>query len=427
MIPVLYRFDFTAGWAQALLYVLAVGVVGYIAWSGWRGAHGPVNPKTQEFDPPSREDRIKRAAIFGLIGVALAIVGLHYALPATIELPFAGRSKGEGIPIHTYGILLASGFILAVTLSGELARREWRGEEGVRKRDQVMDLAFWVLIGGIVGSRVLFIIVNWETYAKNPGSMFDLGGGLVFYGGLIGASIAAFVYSRRHQIDFLRLADIALPTVSLGQCLGRLGCFSAGCCWGDIASQGMKFGVHFPGAQLAKNVFGQVGGTPALAFQSQQTDARWVIEQTGRVIHEQAQGAVQISSWVAQHGTTLPVHPTQLYESMGQFVLFVSLLFLRRYRRFRGQITGMWLMCYAVLRSTVELFRGDVERGTLHGLLTSIGGLPLADKVPLEAWYNISTSQFISICMFTGGAIILYRGGKQVFFPARMTAAAASA
>jgi phosphatidylglycerol:prolipoprotein diacylglycerol transferase len=130
---------------------------------------------------------------------------------------------------------------------------------------------------------------------------------------------------------------------------------------------------------------------------------------------------------VAQHGTTLPVHPTQLYESIGQFVLFVSLLFLRRYRRFRGQITGMWLMCYAVLRSTVELFRGDVERGTLHGLLTSIGGLPLADKVPLEAWYNISTSQFISICMFTGGAIILYRGGKQVFFPAGMTAAAASA
>jgi hypothetical protein len=63
-----------------------------------------------------------------------------------------------------------------------------------------------------------------------------------------------------------------------------------------------------------------------------------------------------MSEWVAQHGHTLPVHPTQLYESVGQLVLFVALLTLRRFRRFHGQIFGLWLCAYAVLRSAIELF-----------------------------------------------------------------------
>jgi phosphatidylglycerol:prolipoprotein diacylglycerol transferase len=115
---------------------------------------------------------------------------------------------------------------------------------------------------------------------------------------------------------------------------------------------------------------------------------------------------------VAQHGHTLPVHPTQLYESLGQILLFVALLAMRPFRRFHGQIFGMWLMCYAVLRSSVELFRGDVERGTLNGLLNYLQASSLAQKVPLEAWYNISTSQFISICMFTLGATVLFRKAR---------------
>jgi phosphatidylglycerol:prolipoprotein diacylglycerol transferase len=131
-------------------------------------------------------------------------------------------------------------------------------------------------------------------------------------------------------------------------------------------------------------------------------------------------GAVRISDWVGQHGTTLPIHPTQLYESVGQFCLFVLFLFLRRYRRFRGQITGMWLMAYAVLRTSVELFRGDLERGTLHGLLQDLVSPSAADAVPMEAWYNISTSQFISLCIFTAGAIVLYRGSRHLFASAGM-------
>jgi phosphatidylglycerol:prolipoprotein diacylglycerol transferase len=414
MLPVLYKFDPNTPLKQGIIYLLALLLVGYAAWAGWRGAHGPANPKTREFDPATLPQKLVRALLFGAIGVGLALVGLHYVLPASSPL----GKKGEGIPIHTYGLLLAGGFIAAVSLSSRLAEREWPGQEGARKRDQVLDLSFWVLISAIVGSRVLVIIVNWKDYASDLTRIFELGGGLVFYGGLIGATIASFFFARRHDIDFFRLADLSMPAISLGQCLGRLGCFSAGCCWGKIAPKAFQFGLHFPGPNEAKSLFGQLTGTSALSYQSQATENRWVVESSGQVLHAAAPGASRISDWVIQHGHTLPLHPTQLYESIGQLFLFLALLAMRPYRRFHGQIFGAWLMLYAILRSTVELFRGDLERGTLNGLLSSLGMTSLAQKVPIEAWYNISTSQFISLCMFALGLTVFYRRGRQALFNA---------
>lgn len=406
MLPILYTFVFKTPLAQGVLYLLAVGLVAYAAWAGWRGASGKPD-KHGEPTAPARADQVQRAVIFGVIGAGLAYFGLYYALPSSAFL----GSKGEGIPIHTYGVMIATGFILAVLLSGAQAKREWRGEEGLRKRDQIMDLAFWVLLAGLGGSRLLFVIVNWKQYADNPSDLLSLGGGLVFYGGLIGATIAGYVYTRIYKIEFFRLADLAMPTVSLGQCFGRLGCFSAGCCWGDVAKENYIFGAEFPGAGLARNLFGQFSNTSSLAADSMSKDMRWVDPVTGQIFANQnaSEGLVQISKWVSEHGHTLPVHPTQIYESLGQFAVMLILLFMRRYRRFHGQIFAMWLMAYAVLRSTVELFRGDVERGTLNGLLTSLELHRVAKLVPLEAWYNISISQFISLCMFTLGATILYR------------------
>ncbi|AGC41743.1 prolipoprotein diacylglyceryl transferase [Myxococcus stipitatus DSM 14675] len=419
MLPVLFRFTFTSLWAQLLLYAVAVGTVGYIVFNGWRGAQGELDGKTRVRAPVNTTDRVLRAAGFGVAGAVLAWFGLKYALPAEA---FPG-GKGEGIPLHTYGVLLAGGFMTALTVAGRLAQDEWRqlkqvdGQwvdvEGPKKREQVMDMAFWLLVGGIGGSRLLFVLVNWRDYARDWTQVLSLGGGLVFYGGLIGAAVAAWFFARAHGMDFLRLADVCIPTVSLGQCLGRLGCFSAGCCWGDVAPASSATAVHFPGAGLAQDLLGQVGSASSLAYSSQVQDTRFVVESTGQVLHQAVPEAVRISDWVLQHGHTLGVYPTQLFESLGQLGLFVGLLYARRFRRFHGQIFALWLMAYAVLRSTVELFRGDVERGTLHGLLESMGAQGLAEVVPLEAWYNISTSQFISLCMFAFGATLLYRKGRR--------------
>ncbi|MGV3623561.1 MAG: prolipoprotein diacylglyceryl transferase [Archangium sp.] len=402
MLPVLYRFVFSTDFSRIMLYLAALGLVVYAARNGWNTAVGP-DGKDGKPTEPSKDDRRNRAIMFGAGGLGLAALGMYYALPKVPLTSIAG--KNEGIPLHTYGIMIGLGFITAVTVASWMAVREWPGKVGIERRDQLFDLAFYVFIGGIVGSRVLFVIVNWKDYASNPLSMFSLGGGLVFYGGLIGATIASIWYARNNNIEFMRLADLAIPTVSLGQAFGRLGCFSAGCCWGDVTTHAKApFAVEFPGPG-AQNLFGQVGGTPSLAYSSMAEDSRWVIESTGEVFQQQVDGAVRISQWAAEHGHTLPVHPTQLYESLGQIILFAVLMTARRWRRFHGQIFAMWLMCYAVLRTSVELFRGDLERGTIHGLIPSI---------PSGAWYNISTSQFISIAMFSFGAYLLVKNFRDL-------------
>ncbi len=411
MLPVLYKFSFETTVDQIVLLLASLALVAYAAWAGWRGAHGPKNAKTGEYAPPTKSDQQKRAAMFGLGGLGLVGVGLWYALPPSV-LPGA---KGEGIPIHTYGLMLVSGFLAAVMVAGALAEREWRGETGELRRDQIMDLALYVLVAGLVGSRLLFILVNWEQYSRRPSDIFSLSGGLVFQGGLLLAIAVSWWFARRNRIEFFRLGDLAMPTVSLGAAFGRLGCWSAGCCWGDVAPAGYAFAANFPGAKLAQNLFGQVSGFGSLAAQSQATDAKWVVPATGQILNAPAEGAVQISRWVAEHGHTLGVYPTQIFDSVGNLALFFGLLAMRRYRRFHGQILGMWLMAYAVLRSTVELFRGDAERGTLHGLLNSLGMEALAESVPLTAWYNISTGQLISMCMFAAGAAILWNRGRAAF------------
>jgi phosphatidylglycerol:prolipoprotein diacylglycerol transferase len=405
MLPVLYRIRADSEGARFVIIAFALALVAYVIYSGWQGAEGhdaQGNPTA-----PTKDDRRNRALIYGLVGLALAGWGLTYALP---EIPFLHlKGKGEGIPIHTYGLLIGAGFLTAVTAAAWVSVREWPGKLGLERRDQQFDFAFWAFVGGIVGSRVLFIIVNWKDYAAQPSRIFDLGGGLVFYGGLIGAIVAAIWFTRKNDIDFWRWADVCIPMVSLGQAFGRLGCFSAGCCWGRITTHAKApFAVEFPGVGMVKDLFGNAGSTASLAFQSQSdglNETRWVVESTGEVTAQAQAGAVRISEWASQHGHTLPVHPTQLYESFGQIILFVVLLSMRRFRRFHGQIIATWLMCYAVLRSSVELFRGDLERGTLHGLVNA---------VPFDAWYNISISQFISICMFSLGAWVLFKNLRQV-------------
>jgi phosphatidylglycerol:prolipoprotein diacylglycerol transferase len=331
---------------------------------------------------------------YALMGAAVAGFGLWYALP---EVPFIGKGKGEGIPLHTYGILIGIGFLGAVSISAHLASREWPGEQGKKMKEQIYDLAFYVFLGGIGGSVLLFNLVNLKTvFAEGRPQM-----GMVFQGGLICASAVAYWYGKKNNIDFLRLSDIGLPTVSLGSAFGRLACFSAGCCWGKVRTPDSKLIVQFPGQAVQDLFGGHSGGVASAAYASMadcHNETRWVVEQTGQVTEQAVPGAVRICEWVTQHGHTLPIHPTQLYESAVQFLLFALFISLRPLRRFHGQIAGIWLMVYAIERATVELFRGDGERGTIHGWV---------DAIPRDAWWNISTSQFGSIMIFSLGAFVL--------------------
>jgi phosphatidylglycerol---prolipoprotein diacylglyceryl transferase len=404
VLPTLIQIRFETPFSQAVAYLLAVLLLGYGVWAGWRNAPGTVDRKSGKELPPSRDQRLKQAGVYGVLFAALIVVGLRYALPPTAFL----GGKNEGLPLHTYGLMLMAGFVAAIMVSARLAEREWGGAEGRRRRNDVMDLAVWVVVSAIVGSKILFILVTPKDFLDGLKHVFSdpsrlvgaLGGGFVFYGGFIGASAAVWWFCRNRKLPFLRFADVIAPTVALGQAFGRLGCFAAGCCWGKPASVHVPWAVRFPGSGRALDIFGQhTSGAIAWTSQSEELK-RWVVESTGQVFDHPVPGAIRISDWVAQHGTTLPIHPTQLYESLAQLLLFVALMIARRYRRFHGQILALYLIGYSIIRTTVELFRGDLERGTLHKWI---------DQVPLDAWWNISISQLISLVMFALGVTLLVR------------------
>ncbi|MDO8644631.1 MAG: prolipoprotein diacylglyceryl transferase [bacterium] len=226
-------------------------------------------------------------------------------LPILFTIPLLG-----GIPIYTYGVLVAIGFLVGISWTGHEAKKA-----GVNP-DFIIDLAFYVVVAGIVGSRILYILVGWEHYLASPLEIFMIWkGGLVFYGGLIGAILMTWFYSRYKKQRFLLSADLLIPGVALGHVFGRLGCFAAGCCYGKPVLGAPFWALRFP----------------------------------------------EITTTLAPTGIDL--YPSQLMESASNLVLFILLVLIRKRKKFEGQIILSYVVLYGVARSTLELFRGDKIRG----------------------------------------------------------------
>ncbi|HMZ81692.1 MAG TPA: prolipoprotein diacylglyceryl transferase, partial [Acidobacteriota bacterium] len=147
---------------------------------------------------------------------------------------------GSNFTINTYGVFIAIAFLAGVLLTAKLA------EEDGLDRGTMYDLCLYMLIASLVGSRVLLVITEWEQYRLNLKSLFSidfLRSGGVFYGGLIGASLASIFLMRHYKLPWWKTADACAPGIALGQFFGRLGCFAAGCCWGKCTTSWV--GVHF--------------------------------------------------------------------------------------------------------------------------------------------------------------------------------------
>ena len=141
--------------------------------------------------------------------------------------------------IHSYGVLIAVGFLLAMVLAAREAKRE--GEDP----DRIIDLAFYVLLTGLAGARILYIVTKLPEYVENPIRVLKFWqGGLVWYGGFIAAALYVLWYCRKHRLPFLKLADIIVPYMAMAHAFGRLGCFAAGCCYGSPTHA--PWGVVFP-------------------------------------------------------------------------------------------------------------------------------------------------------------------------------------
>jgi len=199
--------------------------------------------------------------------------------------------------------MVALGFLAGLWTAGRRGLRE-----GI-PAERVHDVGPWIIVGTIVGARALYVATYWrEEFAGKP--FFEIfavyHGGLVYYGGLIGAALAGILYTRLKKVPLWKLADVLAPSIALGHVFGRIGCLLNGCCYGRVCS--LPWAIHFPQG------------------------------------HE-----------TYPHG----VHPTEIYESLLNLCLYGALAWLYRRKKFDGQVFGTYLMCYAVLRSFVEMFRGD--------------------------------------------------------------------
>lgn len=191
--------------------------------------------------------------------------------------------------------------------------------------ERIADITLWLMVGAILGARFVYVTTYWkDEFADQPLSEIFMiqHGGLVYYGGLIGAIVAAVIFVRWKKLPLWQTADVLAPSIALGSVFGRIGCLLNGCCFGRVCSA--PWAITFP---------------------------------EGHQTHPFGEPAI-------------PVHPTEIYDAGLNLILYLSLAWLFRRKKFNGQIFAAYLVGYAVCRSIVEHYRGDYTNLHYHLGLT---------------------------------------------------------
>ncbi|MFH2001405.1 MAG: prolipoprotein diacylglyceryl transferase [Planctomycetota bacterium] len=255
--------------------------------------------------------------------------------------------------LHTYGVMLALGFLAALFFCRHESRR-------INVNPNLMsDLLVWALGGGILGARILYMAIHPEEYTGLLSFFAIWKGGLVYYGGLLGGCIGGYIFARRNKIPYIDLCDLATPALMLGQAIGRWGCLMAGCCYGREVDACFPLGIAFPAKPDS-----------LIPLDLQNPDPN------------------QITHWL---------HPSQLYMSFNGILLWFVLWMVLRHRKYRGQVTGLCFVLYAISRSIIENFRGDVGERVFFGPL--------------------STSQWVSVPILLVGVILLVTCRRRPVIP----------
>ncbi len=217
------------------------------------------------------------------------------------------------LSIYSYGVMIALAFVAGIYFSRNQAKKE-----GI-DATLITEISLYLLVGGIIGARLLYVFTNFTYYLEHPFKIFFSRGGFVFYGGLIGATITGMWYLKRKQLSLFKIADIIIPSVALGEAIGRIGCLLYGCCYGRPTSLlwGISFGVDSPAGIYVERL-----------------------------------------------------HPTQIYSSLICLVIFLYLNNLSSKKKFRGQIFLAYLILLSAYRFMMEFLRGDTTLISWCGNLT---------------------------------------------------------
>jgi phosphatidylglycerol:prolipoprotein diacylglycerol transferase len=207
------------------------------------------------------------------------------------------------ITVYAYGLFIATAFLAGLGWSAREAR------QADLNHALIQDLGFLVIISAVIGARLLYVLINPTYFLAHPGeAVLFWNGGLVFQGGFLAAVGAGWWFLRRHNQQVLPWIDVLAPGLALGQAIGRIGCFMAGCCYGRSC------------------------------------ELPWAVTFT------------DINSLAPVH---TPLHPTQLYHSLAGLLTFLILISLGRRLPHPGNRAGLFLILYAAARITIEFFRSD--------------------------------------------------------------------
>lgn len=242
--------------------------------------------------------------------------------------------------LPTYGLLVAAGVLLGLIVTTRIARRKGMDPE------KITNLVLYVVFAGMIGAKLAMFLFDWGYYAQRPQEIFTMAtlqAAGVFQGGLVLSLIVAWWYVRREKLQFLPVADVFAPGLALGHAVGRLGCFAAGCCYGAYCER--PWAVRYTNPDAAT-----ISGTPL----------------------------------------GVPLHPTQLYESVAELVLFVILYRMSLAPQRPGTLIGLYLTFYSAVRFLVEFVRHH-EQSLQSGL---------------------SLTQWMSLGFAIAGTVYLWRASK---------------
>lgn len=242
-----------------------------------------------------------------------------------------------GFFVPTYGFLVALAFLVGLWVSVRLAK-----SVGINSQN-VTNLAVYCALAGIVGAKLMMFVFDAGYYSQHPDEIFSLStlqAGGVFHGGLLLALITAYVYMRRQKLPPLQTADIFAPGIAIGHAIGRIGCFAAGCCWGD------------------------------------RCDSPWAVTFTD----PDANRLVGVPLGI-------PLHPTQLYESAAEIIIFAILWRAIHRPHEKGSVIGLYLVLYGIARFLIEFVRAHEQ----------------------SLKWGLSNTQWIALVLCAAGAWLLLR------------------
>ncbi len=222
--------------------------------------------------------------------------------------------------LYTYGLFVALGFLTAMQVSKINAK-----PNGISV-DIITDTFFVILVAAIIGARLLYVLINFSEYKNNLIAVFQIwNGGLVFFGGFLGAVTVVYIYLKKKNLNIWKIADIISPGIAIGHAIGRIGCLFAGCCYGKVCNN-----------------------LPI---------------------------AIKFSNIDSLAPLNIYLHPTQIYSMISNLILFFILLWLQKRKRFDGMVFLIYIMLYSLFRSIIEFFRGDSRGDFIFDFISMSQGI----------------------------------------------------